>query len=69
MTNCLKTTNFSDYYNNLELLQRRAFRMDVCALMEIEYHTFLRRLHADRWNPVEREAITNLINEKQYETH
>lgn len=65
----MRDLTIKDYYNSLDKFGKRKFRLKVCSTIGIEYSSFVYRMNKDTWAKLEREAVSNIIKNKSYETY
>lgn len=65
----MRNITIKDYYATLSRNERRMFRLKVCGVIGIEYNTFVYRLKHDKWNKLELNAISDIIESKSYEEY
>lgn len=56
-----KDVVISDYYNNLSKKEKGDMIMKIIQRCHISYSTVTKKIKADSWNPLEREAILKLF--------
>lgn len=65
----MSNITISDYYSSLDRKDKKLFRLAVCGTIGIEYNNFIYRLRNNKWNKLERSAITEIIQSRSYEEY